>query len=709
MKINLLFIIYIVLLHFIKPGIFAQTADITQLSDQFTEQTSIFLTGVYNSSAAWGDYDNDGDLDILLTGNTGSGPISKVYRNNGNNTFTEQTSISLIGVSESSVAWGDYDNDGNLDILLSGYNSGMVRVSKIYKNNGDNTFTEKASIYLPGVWAGSVAWGDCDNDGDLDILLTGESGDDIISKIYYNNRDRTFTALTSLIQNGVYYSSAAWGDYDNDGDLDVLLSGANRYTPLSKIFRNNGDSTFTEQTAISFINTAGSSAAWGDYNNDGYLDIVLTGSIYSGSSVSKIYRNNGDNSFAEQTSIILTGVSYGSSSWGDYDNDGDLDLLLSGYTGSNSITKIYRNNGDNTFTEQSSISLTGVSNSATAWGDYDNDGDLDLLLTGYSNGGGISKLYRNNNSISNTLPYVPTNLNAVVKGRDVTFSWNKSTDTQTPQKGLRYNLVIGSSPNAVNTMSPMSNRNNGFRKIIGLGNINHDTTWTIKALTPGTYYWSVQAIDNCFAGSNFAAEQSFIVRGVTLIIEGLYDLWTNHLSMRDTLNAYLRNTSSPYSIVDSTKAVLDSLVFVCALNFTHAATGTYYLVIKHRNSIETWSKEGGLPFTEGTSIIYDFTNDSSKAFGNNMKKVAGKWCIYSGDVTQNYFIEFDDLLQVYNFYLLAIEEPGYYTEDVTGNGYVEYDDLVLVYNNYRAEVYSQNPLNPVLNIKSIKVREILNK
>ena len=86
----------------------------------FTEQTGIALTGVQNGSVAWGDFDNDGYLDILLTGYGPAGPVSKVYRNNGNNTFSEQTGIILTGVGSSSVAWGDYNNDGKLDILLTG-------------------------------------------------------------------------------------------------------------------------------------------------------------------------------------------------------------------------------------------------------------------------------------------------------------------------------------------------------------------------------------------------------------------------------------------------------------------------------------------------------------------------------------------------------------------------------------------------------------
>ncbi len=112
----------------------------------------------------------------MLTGYTGSSRVSKIYRNNGNNTFTEQTTIALTGVSSGSVAWGDYDNDGDLDILLTGkkgedFLGNPLHISKIYRNNGDNTFSQIAS--LSGVQRSSVAWGDYDNDGDLDILLTG--------------------------------------------------------------------------------------------------------------------------------------------------------------------------------------------------------------------------------------------------------------------------------------------------------------------------------------------------------------------------------------------------------------------------------------------------------------------------------------------------------------------------------------------------------
>ncbi|MBU0710527.1 VCBS repeat-containing protein, partial [bacterium] len=426
--------------------------EVSAIPEQFTEQTGISLTGVIESSVAWGDYDNDGDLDILLSGFSSG---SKIYRNNDNNSFTEQTGISLTGVSYSSVAWGDYDNDGDLDILLTG-NTGSSYVSKIYRNNGNNSFSEQTGIILTGIEVGSVAWGDYDNDGDLDILLTGSSSG-YISKIYRNNSDDSFTEQTGISLTGVYNGSVAWGDYDNDGDLDILLTG------------------------------------W-------------TGSTR----VSKIYRNNGDNSFTEQTGISLTGVYMSSVAWGDYDNDGDLDILLTGASSSEWISKIYRNNGDDSFTEQTGISLIGIHIGSVAWGDYDNDGDLDILLTGQSGSSTyVSRIYRNNNLTPNSVPTAPSGLTTSVTDSNATFSWNKSTDTETPQNGLTYNLYVSTTPGSCQVKSPMADISSGYRKVVQLGNMNHCNSYILKSIPDGKYYWSVQAIDNAFAGSSWAAEDSF--------------------------------------------------------------------------------------------------------------------------------------------------------------------------------------------------------
>ena len=488
---------------------------IESIETTFTQVTTINLDAVSHGTTDWGDFDNDGDLDLLITGyKFGGTAISKIFQNLGNDTFTYYTSLLSTGLYYGASAWGDYDNDGDLDILLTG-NTGYTVVSKIFRNE-NGSFIEQSSISIIGVERSSVAWGDYDNDGDLDILLSGNTGYSTVSKIYRNEGNNIFSEQTSINIIGTSKSSLDWGDYDNDGDLDFILMGEGPGAggEFTRIYRNEGNNSFSAQTSIPLMDVGDGSLDWGDYDNDGDLDILITGSSISGR-VSIIYRNEGSNIFALQSSIYLTGVSNSMSknvTWGDYDNDGDLDILLTGLSDFGRVSKIYRNNSDNTFTEMTSIDLLDVYDSSVAWGDYDNDGDLDIILTGSS----LTNLrntivYKNNSTVVNNLPSVPSNLDFFEDSAGVTLSWDKSLDNETPQDGLKYNIVIGTTHGAVDIFSPMSDRNTGNRRIVDMGNCNHNNSWRVKGLAEGTYYWSVQAIDNNFAGSNFSPEEIFSI------------------------------------------------------------------------------------------------------------------------------------------------------------------------------------------------------
>jgi PKD repeat protein len=474
------------------------------VTEQFTLQTGIALTGVYLSSVAWGDYNNDGFLDILLCGFTGINYFTRIYRNNKDNTFTEQSAISLANVYMGSVAWGDYNNDGFLDVLLTGATSAGTGVSKIYRNNGNNSFTEIAS--LTGVYNSSVAWADYDNDGYLDILLTGYAVSASVSKVFRNNGDETFTEQTGISLTGVRNSSVAWADYDRDGYPDILLTGYTGSERISKIYRNNGDNSFTEQTGISLDGISDGSASWGDYDNDGDPDILLSGFNKANNYISKIYRNNGANTFSEQTGIILTAVNGSSADWGDYDNDGDLDIVLTGADiNNNGITKIYENVGNGSFAEKTGISIPGLQMGSVKWGDYNNDKNLDILLTGYSSSGIISRIYLNNNPGKNSVPLQPQNLSSVVSVQKVQLHWDRSEDLQTSQAGLSYNIRISTTPDGSDIVSPMADMSTGLRRVVKTGNASQNNLYNLNSSLPvGTYYWSVQAIDNSFAGSAFA-------------------------------------------------------------------------------------------------------------------------------------------------------------------------------------------------------------
>jgi hypothetical protein len=469
------------------------------------------LPEVERPSIAWGDYDNDGDLDLLLSGGTDSGSVTKIFRND-NGIFID-INAGLTGSEIGSADWGDYDNDGDLDILLTGRDGTGLPFSKIYRND-EGVFTDISADLTAVEWSSAV-WGDYDNDGDLDILLTGRNGSGIsISKIYRNDNG-TFIDINADLT-GVSHSSAAWGDYDNDGYLDILLTGYTGTDRISKMYRNDGNGVFTDINA-GLTGVEIGSADWGDYDTDGDLDILLTGYSSSSGRISKIYRN--DSGVFKDIKAGLTGVEFSSTAWGDYDNDGDLDILLTGYSTSfGRITKIYRN--DNGVFTDIYADLTGVDYSSVVWGDYDNDGDLDIVVTGSIGFGAsskISKIYRNNCTVPNTIPNSPSNLAFDQDANGLHFSFDNATDAETPSAGLSYNIDIDIGDGTIKTAS--SDLTTGRRRLSGMGNIQQNTSYTLHAQAPPEtipqqlfdMIWKVQAVDNCFAGSAFATKNDIVM------------------------------------------------------------------------------------------------------------------------------------------------------------------------------------------------------
>ena len=485
-------------------------------------------------SVAWGDYNTDGYLDVLICGMSNespSVPTTRIYHNNGNGTFTD-INAGLAGTDTGSVAWGDYDNDGYLDILITNSGSiGHYGFVKIYHNelgpNNTRIFVEKSSklTYVQGEFYKAI-WGDSNNDGYLDVLVSGifnGSSAQGSVKLYINDGSGDFSNATTVFE-GSIVKSMAFGDYNNDGRLDILLSFIN--DPSTNVYRNNGNNSFTK--VAEFPNKTGD-VAWGDYNNDGNLDILIEGIYDVPPDMAKVYKNNGDGTFT-LTNIAINGTSgdngYGSVAWGDYNNDGKLDILIAGYSctghGCFPITSVYTNNGGDSFVsidgaiENNLHTMEGIISGHAIWSDYNNDGYLDVLLAGVGTAGPIVKLYRNtfgnNSNVVNTPPSKPTNLHATVNNNRVTLSWDKATDNQTPQSGLSYNIYLGTTPLGINKVSPMAKVPDGLRRIATIGGQNENTSWTVKNLALGTYYWGVQAIDTAFAGSNFAvAQNSFAI------------------------------------------------------------------------------------------------------------------------------------------------------------------------------------------------------
>ena len=306
------------------------------------------LPGISSSAVARGDLDHDGRSDLLLTGFAGvdenNFPIylSQVWLNRGSGIFTN-VHAGLPGVDTGGVALGDFDNDGNMDILLTGYSS-TGGVAQVWRNLGNGTFTN-IDAGLPGVFYSSVALGDYDNDGQLDILLTGTAdgfGNTAITQLWRNLGNGTFTHISTDLP-GVTQGAVAWGDFDQDGRLDILLSGYTKTGPVCQVWRNLGNGSFTNMNA-GLPGVYQSSVALGDYDNDGKLDIVLAGLDTHANPICQAWRNTGNGMFTN-INEGFPGIHAGSVAWADFNNEGRLDLLLAGLdTIGNPMLQVYHNN-----------------------------------------------------------------------------------------------------------------------------------------------------------------------------------------------------------------------------------------------------------------------------------------------------------------------------------------------------------------------------
>ena len=487
---------------------------IQAVNRQFVDKTPPSLPLLENGDAVFGDVNNDGLLDLLMTGHNGNQCITRLYKNNVNHSFSEVMKISSDGFCFAQATLKDFNNDNFLDVLLTGNGR-----TELFNNINGNTF-EKQKTTLPGVYFGTSAASDFDNDGYCDVLLTGSTNryaSGAISKIYKNIDGQTFQEYFSF--KGLYHSAADLGDYDNDGFKDIILSGLTKENSrLSMIYNNNSDGTFSQQN-IELVNISDGSVKFGDYNNDGFLDILLTGMVIDYpvlTPVMLVYQNNGNHRFTMQEQSDFTAFASGKAQWGDFNNDGFLDIVASGSYDSqlsSPFTGVYINNKENHFFFLDNTLLKNIHHGALTFADYDNDGDNDIFLSGNDGAEIRTCLFQNTIQSPNTRPEKPSNLNVIKNGHSYVLMWDASSDHETLQKALTYNLRIGTEPGKSDILSPMAvigGTLNGVRTIAEMGNLQFNTHFTPTDI-PGDrpYYWSVQAVDSNFIGSEFSDEYTF--------------------------------------------------------------------------------------------------------------------------------------------------------------------------------------------------------
>lgn len=376
---------------------------VSAYGDPFTKITTgpIVTDGTGSRSANFVDLNNDGYPDILITNGKFGGANNLVYLNDGLGGFTQVNSGDIVsdGKASDGAAVADFNNDGYADVVVANwYNQHNL----LYQSTGgtDWTLLGAAVPSSNNGYSEAASWADYDLDGDLDLFIANSDGDNK-NFLYRNDGEAGFVRITDgpVVTDAFLSRCGAWCDYDNDGDPDLYVTNE---VGNNSFYENLGDGTFTKITDLVIVSdpAASWSASWGDLNNDGNQDLFVAN---NSAQINFLYINNGDKTFSRvESGDVVEWPTYSTgSAWVDYDNDGDLDLFAaSGWGASNAHKKrnfLYVNDGAGnlSFHPNSVVAVDSGWSYGCAFGDMDRDGDQDLVVACWQFETENNRLYSN--------------------------------------------------------------------------------------------------------------------------------------------------------------------------------------------------------------------------------------------------------------------------------------------------------------------------
>ena len=445
--------------------------------------------------------------------------------------------VDLSIIVEQAIAV-ELTQDDRLDYWLYGTDTQGRLGYWIYENQGNNTFALQALPIAP-LQQATFAFADFNRDNQLDVVVSGRTTDDVLVTQVYYSQDGSLPA-SSTVLNAVQAHSLICADFDLDGKIDIFLNGLTEAgTAVAQCYRNTDQGFSLNAVAVSST-VSGTVLAY-DWNNDEYVDILQTGVLPDGDTITQLYQNDGQFVF-QDTATGLPSITATTLSVGDVNQDGRADILLSGYHRQQPITRLYQNEGSTyalvdlalpplaatfaTLADYNHDGLTDVGlagedvndqplarwylNAETEWdeiaydlaspggkwavGDTDNDGHLDLLRGATAQTPAL--LLVNQSPGENTAPSAP--LNPFISAIDTAtlFRWEPSTDDRTDPQTFTYEMYVIAENAQQFSVSPEYLDTTKAR--VDHGRLGFNTTHTVNGLPEGTYYWSVAAVDNAF-------------------------------------------------------------------------------------------------------------------------------------------------------------------------------------------------------------------
>ena len=382
---------------------YAQTIDFTVADPQPD------LVEIYSGSSDSGDIDGDGDNDLIMSGISPSRKTA-LYLNDGNGNFVEVEDTPFPDASSSVTIFEDLDADGDLDLFFSGNGIGVQEFTNIYLNDGFGKFTLISNPLLPIFADSGVDIDDVDGDGDLDLLIAvKDANDDFVADVFLNNGNAVFSPLGLTVFDVVQFASVAFIDVENDGDADVIISGLQEdESVLTKFYLNDGDGNYSADTDSEFVQINADDIDVADLDDDGDLDVLMSGVSFLMGARTLLYINDGNGQLSELSTVGLQNTFAGTNVIADMDNDGDQDILIIGSQAGglpNIFNIVYENLGDNVFTPVDTVG--GEYIAACVEDDFNGDGKVDIIIQGFSE---LTTVYWNTSIITSLEPLFQSDL-----------------------------------------------------------------------------------------------------------------------------------------------------------------------------------------------------------------------------------------------------------------------------------------------------------